>query len=425
VILSSGEAENQSGRMSMQTAANNNLVLTDFSSFRRFADSQGAISYGGFYQQLASELVKGAYKEHVSRELGDRLVVLAEQAHAFRQMDVLEQVSQILLSLPLPRRYETVGRYYQAICTQRFGRGDVERAASLLETVLENAPPRYRVKAMISLGANSRHQCDNQSALSLYRDAARFISLSGLNDTYATIHSQKMVAVINSEDGNHRDALTLLENLFPLAHAMRSGQPHVHYDYMNSLAVELCEVGRLEEAKNVSRIVLASPFASAYPEWRETHNEIELRGLPASRSVVACSKTIAEGPLSQPTVDVSVSPAPFEGGNVLRLPLANRGESLASVETSPASQPARVLSLQEWKEKMAKQSNGDPQDIMRSRPATSKEREDRIKEMQKLGTRGMLLRAMEILADDGVSDDQLRRALIILEGLKPEENHGA
>jgi hypothetical protein len=51
---------------------------------------------------------------------------------------------------------------------------------------------------------------------------------------------------------------------------MRSSQPHVYYDYMNSFAVELCEVGRLEEAKNVSLIVLASPFAPAYPEWRET-----------------------------------------------------------------------------------------------------------------------------------------------------------
>lgn len=71
---------------------------------------------------------------------------------------------------------------------------------------------------------------------------------------------------------------------------------------------------------------------------------------------------------------------------------------------------------------MAKQSNGDPQDIRRRRPATSKENEDRIKEMEKLGTREMLLRTMGALGDERVTDDQLRRALIILEGLEPEEN---
>jgi hypothetical protein len=409
----------------MQTAANTSLILTDLSSFERFADLQTAISYGGFYQQLASELVKGVHKAQIFCEVGDRLVMLAEQSHAFRQMDVLEQVSQVLVSLPLPRQYETVGRYHQALCIHNFGRGDVKHAARLLEPIVNEAPSRYRARAMLSMGSMSVRMGDSESALSLYRAASSFASGSDVYDAFAIIHTQKMVAVINSKDGNHRNALTLLENLFPLAHAMRSSQSSVYYDYLNSFAVELCEVGRLEEAKNVSRIVFASPFANAYPEWRETHDEIELRGLRPSRSVVAFSKTIAEAPLCQPTVDASFSPAPLEGGNVVRLPLANRGENLAPVETFPASQPARVLSLQEWKEKMAKQSNGDPQDKRRRRPATSKEKEDRLKEMDNLGTRGMLLRAIEMLGDERVSDDRLRRALIILEDLESDENPGA
>jgi hypothetical protein len=84
-----------------------------------------------------------------------------------------------------------------------------------------------------------------------------------------------------------------------------------------------------------------------------------------------------------------------------------------------------VLSLQEWKEKMAKQSNGDPQDIKRRSPATGKDKETRLEEMKKLGTRGLLLRAMEMLGDERLRDDQLRRVLIILEGLEPDENPGA
>jgi hypothetical protein len=81
-----------------------------------------------------------------------------------------------------------------------------------------------------------------------------------------------------------------------------------------------------------------------------------------------------------------------------------------------------VLSLKEWEEKMAKQSNDDPQDNNRREPATSKEKTARLKEMEKLGTRGMLLGIMQKLGDEHVSDDQLRRALIILEGLEPGEN---
>ena len=71
----------------MQTAANISLILTDSSSFKRFADSQAAISYGGFYQLITSDVIRGACTEQAFRGLGDRLVVVAEHAHAFRRMD--------------------------------------------------------------------------------------------------------------------------------------------------------------------------------------------------------------------------------------------------------------------------------------------------------------------------------------------------
>jgi hypothetical protein len=419
------EAENQSGRASMQTAAKNSLVLTDSSSLKRFADIETTISYGGFYQLFASGLIRSGHIKQVVREVLNRLVVLAEHSYALRQMSTLEKFSEVLVNSPLPRQYEPVGRYYQALCIQRFGSGDVEQAARLLESAAEDAPPRYRARAMQSLGTNSCYKGDYQSALLLYSEAARFASRSEICDPYATLGTQKMTAVINSLEGNHRDAVAMLEKLFPFAHAMRSSQPSLYYDYLNSFALELCEVGRLEEANNISRIVVASPFASAYPEYRETRDEIELRGWRAPRSVVALSQITAGAALGEATDSASLGLAPHEGGNLLRLPVVSRSESLAAVEASPARQPARVLSLQEWKEKMAKQSNGDPQDKKRRSPATGNDKEARLEEVEKLGTRGMLLRAMEMLADDDLTDDQLRRVLIILEGLEPDENPGA
>jgi hypothetical protein len=266
---------------------------------------------------------------------------------------------------------------------------------------------------MQSLGTNSCRKGDYQTALSHYREADRFASCSNIYDAYATFGSLKMAAVINGLEGNHRGAVVLLENLFPLANTVRSSQPHVYYDYMNSLAVELCEVGRLEGARNVSEIVLASPFASAYPEWRETLDEIELRGWPAARSVVA---------VTQPK---AVTQKTSEAQNLVRLPVPELGHSLSAVEPSTLSEPARVLSIELWKKRMPKQLTGDPQDRTITRPTTDKEKQTRALELRKLDTRQMLMRLMKAIGDEDISDDQLLRALIILERAGPDENQGA
>jgi len=94
LCFSAGKVENQSGRMRMQTAANISLVLTGSSSFKLLADLQREISFGGFYQQLASKSLKGVCTREALRDLGERLVVSAEHSYAFRQMEVLEALRQ-------------------------------------------------------------------------------------------------------------------------------------------------------------------------------------------------------------------------------------------------------------------------------------------------------------------------------------------
>ena len=201
-FLSAEEAENNNGRMSMQTAANNNLVLTDLSSFKRFADLNAAMSYSGLYQFGASHLITGLYSRQVADYLGCRLVVLAECYYASRKMGDLEKVSQILVTAPeMPRLYENIGKYYQALCIQGFGRGDVEGATRSLEHVAENGPPAYRARAMQSLGTNSCYKSDYQSALLLYREAARFASREKIYDPYALLGTHKMAAVICGLEG--------------------------------------------------------------------------------------------------------------------------------------------------------------------------------------------------------------------------------
>jgi hypothetical protein len=214
-----------------------------------------------------------------------------------------------------------------------------------------------------------------------------------------------MVAYINSEEGNHRDALALLEKLFPLALHVRSSQPYVYYDYMNGLAVELCEVGRLEEARNISQIVLASPFAPAYPEWRETTNEIVLRGRLASRSVVASYQWTSE----------SESQTTSEAGNLVQLAAPQRSGSTSPQDSvaTRTKQRARVVTLVEWKNEMAERKS-IPQD-----------RQTRLKELKRLPTEDKIAKIWGRLGDEEVNDDLLCEALLILEDYQPEENQGS
>jgi tetratricopeptide (TPR) repeat protein len=385
-------------------------IILDFihsSSLEGFFGIKTSITQTGFYQRIVSRLMEGFRNEQVLRDLGGELVVLAEQAHAFRRMDLLGEVSRILVGLPLPERYEAVGRYYQALCAKRFGHGDIEQAERLLERVGENASPDYRIKAVISLGANCLHRGDIRSALSLYCEASHYASMTGLFDPYATIQTQKMVAVLTSMEGNHRDALAILENLFPLAHSVRRLQPHIYYDHLNSLAVELCAMGRVEEARNASEIVLASPFAAAYPEWRDTREEIKLKERRRSRSTVAFDRRVADAGSGSDTVGA---------GRLMHFPSPARDSDLA-LDESETGEPARVLDMREWKEKMptlsgVKSSKGHQGPAKPGQPV-------------KLDTREMLLRIIDLLGDDRVTDDQLRRALMILEEeSEPTKNKG-
>ena len=100
-----------------------------------------------------------------------------------------------------------------------------------------------------------------------------------------------MVAAVRSIHGDHRQALESLEKLFPLVRLVGRQHAPLYYDYLNSLAVELGFVGRLDEAHAALNIALASPFASAYPNWTETREELEAQRTRATPSIVAISQS--------------------------------------------------------------------------------------------------------------------------------------
>jgi hypothetical protein len=71
---------------------------------------------------------------------------------------------------------------------------------------------------------------------------------------------------------------------------------------------------------------------------------------------------------------------------------------------------------------MLKQSDGDLHNTTTSKPTTDEERRARLKELAKLTTREKLLRIMSLIGDESVGDDQLLRALIVLEDVEPNKS---
>ena len=364
----------------MEIATNRSFVLTELSSFEKLADLHAAIRHGEFYQVIAAALIEAGQIRHGYKRLGVRLATIAEHAYTVRRTDLLGSLSLAMLSLPLGSEFEGVGRYYQALSLQRFGTGELESATGLLEIVATAAPIHYRLRAMQSLGTNLFYKGDLTGALSFSTEATCFASRQRCYAPWATVVTQKDMAVIASQDGNHKGALALLENLLPLASEVRYSRPHIYCHYLNSLAVELVEAGRFEEAERACRVVLASPFAGAYPEWHETYRELEVRrGCRASRSSIAGSERV------------------WASTNVLALPVRRRSDTTQGRVSSESNlEPARVLSFQARKDKMTEESI----DVSAIR-----------EQIKRMSMQDKLLRLFQLASSEGLTAEQIDEIL--------------
>jgi len=219
------------------------------------------VKHAGFYQQLFDGISS-------IQELGNRLIREAETAYAFRQTDRVEELGLILSNISI-KEYSLIGQYYLGWCAYRKG----ENAQSIFEQVITKSKT-YKIKGLISLAAVEAGKGDYARELELYTEAAKHAD----NHTNL-LTSLRAIAVVKAKEGYQRQALKDLESIAPLIH---HASPKTYFDYLNSLAVELGQAGRKEEARNIIKHVLASPFAPAYPEWQETARELR----PANRSSI-------------------------------------------------------------------------------------------------------------------------------------------
>ena len=263
-------------------------VLFNFISSSSNGDSlalQDISAQHSYYQKLIYSLFsRSIYTTEGFESLGRQLANIAHHAYLVRQIETIEQTSRMMLALPISKQLKAIAHYYQAICVMK--KGDIEGARRLLECVVEGATSQYRARALLTIGATYYEHGEIDSTLPFYIAAGKAaidcdpITLAG---------SQKMIAIVRSIHGDHKRALYDLEQLFPLVRAIGKHHPVFYYEYLNGLAVELGEVGRINEARRACQITLASPFAPAYPEFAETRDELEAKRTWATPSVVAVS----------------------------------------------------------------------------------------------------------------------------------------
>jgi hypothetical protein len=268
----------------MQTAAKANRIFTEFSSIQGFAHpSTGIVRVGSLRDTLLSHLALVAKSRTATSELAKIGIRLAESAYSFRDVDALEEASAFLMSLPSSRINE-IGTYYHALALKR--KGSIKQATALCETVSSRAPQAYQARAIQTLGAICRDENDLSGALRFQMEALR-AATSRAAGLQASLMARLSAATIQSDYGDHQGALNSLESLAPLVLAVARSNPFYFYVYQNALAVELGEVGKTSEAVHAISIVLRSPFASAYPEFLETRNELDARQQASTSSFVA------------------------------------------------------------------------------------------------------------------------------------------
>jgi tetratricopeptide (TPR) repeat protein len=330
----------------MQKATNNNLF--NIEAFSLKGETNHVSWHAAFYQLFITKLTKAIYDTEDVSSIGNRLVALADHALRVKQTGAVEQIGRLLIQAPLPRPYQSIGDYYRVFASKR--RGQAEQARAGFERLAESPdlPLKFRARAIQALGISYLESGQEDEAVRIFAQATQAASIRYGKDLPTAFNAQSMIAVCRSINGDHQGALSHLESLGPMVRLVTLGEPLARYGYANNLAVELGEVGRLEEARRLAASLVRSPYVHLHPEWRETYDEITAKMRRASPSVIAGVAW------PQPTSEVA-SPPPA-ATNVVALPFTARPVLAARAGATP-SEPARIIAYRGWQPSAPEQPN--------------------------------------------------------------------
>jgi len=273
---------------------------------------------------------------------GRELLKVARPLWVSRQVELLDQVVQSILALPLNAKLHGVAKYYAALALGT--PGHFEQSRILLERLIDEVPSEYKARPLLGIAScyNAAYVVDQSSKL--YIEAARLAT--GV-DPFAKCQALRGLALVRSFEGDHAGSLADLERLFPVMGSFATSYPEDYRYYLNNLAYELGQVGRIEEARAAINVALRSPYADRFPDWKETAQEIETMqrrvflplvfalGVPASLGVPAGGK--AAQVLTVPGVTGSAAVAATPRAQVqAEASAVAQPESQPDIQTSPA-----------------------------------------------------------------------------------------
>jgi tetratricopeptide (TPR) repeat protein len=282
------------------------ILFNISSSISGISAGKGKLSLAGSYLQpsIYAALVHNLYKREGVEALGRQWAAIARHAHFARQTALVEQISHLLLQLPISDEQKAIANYYRAICIKR--NGDIAGARNLLELSLGKVTPQDQARVLLSLGATYFDNGEIDHSLPYYLEAAQAARNC---DPVTGVEAFRQIAIIQSIQGDHRQAVTKLESLLSYYRVIGKYHPTLYYESLNSYAVELGEAGRIAEAQNVCAVTLASPFAAAYPEYAQTRDELAAKRTAADHSIIAVPAAPEIVSDLQPQVEAEPEPA--------------------------------------------------------------------------------------------------------------------
>lgn len=211
------------------------------------------------------------------------LLAQAEQLYLARDTVRLSQVANELSNITHPGA-RAARDFYRAMVLYRAG--ESEQAWPLIVSASEcAAAPRYQARAIQAISIEHLWNDDIKSAISTYREAIK--AARAASDPVAFVRAGFTLSEVQSKEGDHHAALEGLRAIRPAVEVLGKAEPFYLHFFANEVAFELLQAGRIEEARRFSLYALAAPYARAYPEWRETAQEIE-----QAREPIAAHKSI-------------------------------------------------------------------------------------------------------------------------------------
>ena len=188
-------------------------------------------------------------------------------------MNDLEKVCKVIVDFPVAAQLQNVGHFYRSHALQRTGSSEECREAIL--RVVDNIIPDCRARTILQLADSYYTEGDLKESAALCIEAARAASAD--KDLLTRCQALRQLAIIRAVEGDHTGALSDLERLLRVTRWISRCYAPEYYAHLNSLAVELGEVGKIEEANHAVDFALASPFAPGYPQWQETKLDLASR----------------------------------------------------------------------------------------------------------------------------------------------------